>query len=129
MTTTAPTAAVPTRAGLTAAALTTAPVFAALGDPNRQTLLLLLVREGRASASSLAPSLEVSRQAVDKHLRVLERAGLVESARSGREVLYTVRRAELERSAAWLRELAENWERRLGAIKTAAETPPPAQLP
>lgn len=103
--------------------LTTAPVFAALGDPNRQTLLLLLAHSGRASASSLAPSLEVSRQAVDKHLRVLERAGLVESARSGREVLYTVRRAELDRSAAWLRELAENWDKRLDAIKIAAEAP------
>ncbi|HEY5221625.1 MAG TPA: metalloregulator ArsR/SmtB family transcription factor [Microbacteriaceae bacterium] len=105
----------------TTAPAATAPVFAALGDANRQRLLFLLVRDGRASASSLAPSLEVSRQAVDKHLRVLARAGLVESARAGREVLYSVRREELERSAAWLRELADGWDTRLASIKAAAE--------
>ncbi|MCQ9164301.1 MULTISPECIES: helix-turn-helix transcriptional regulator [unclassified Arthrobacter] len=101
----------------------TAPVFAALGDPHRQQLLTLLARGGAASASSLAPSLPVSRQAVDRHLRILSSAGLVEPRRSGREVLYSVRRAELDRSAAWLRDLADGWDRRLSAIKAAAEAP------
>lgn len=110
-----------TAAAAAAAAATTAPVFAALGDANRQRLLMMLVRDGRASASSLAPSLDVSRQAVDKHLRVLARAGLIESARAGREVLYSVRSRELDRSAAWLRELATGWDARLASIKDAAE--------
>lgn len=101
----------------------TAPVFAALGDPHRQQLLLMLARGGAASASALAPSLPMSRQAVDRHLRVLSGAGLLEPRRSGREVLYAVRRAELDRSAEWLRELADGWDRRLAAVKAAAETP------
>lgn len=98
-------------------------MFAALGDPNRQALLGLLADRGRASASSLTPAMSVSRQAVNKHLDVLERAGLVESARSGREVLYSVRRDELDRSAEWLHELASQWDQRLATIKSMAETP------
>jgi DNA-binding transcriptional ArsR family regulator len=96
-------------------------VFAALGDPNRQRLLELLAARGRASATSLASAVAVTRQAVDKHLRVLERAGLVSSTRAGREVLYAVRRDELDRSAAWLSEVSANWDRRLAAVKAAAE--------
>jgi len=102
-----------------------ADVFAALGDPNRQRLLELLAAGGRASATTLAAPIAVTRQAVDKHLRVLERAGLVSSARAGRQVMYAVRGEEFERSAAWLRDVAASWDRRLAAIKAAAEAPDP----
>lgn len=112
-----------TRAASPVAQTSTVAVFAALGDPNRQALLGLLADRGRASASSLTPAMSVSRQAVNKHLDVLERAGLVESARSGREVLYSVRRDELDRSAEWLHELASQWDQRLATIKSMAETP------
>jgi DNA-binding transcriptional ArsR family regulator len=101
----------------------TAPVFAALGDSRRQQLLSMLVDGGAASASALAPPLALSRQAVDRHLRILADAGLVEPRRAGREVVYSVRRAELDRSASWLRELADRWDSRLSAIKAAAESP------
>jgi DNA-binding transcriptional ArsR family regulator len=101
-------------------------VFAALGDPTRQRLLDLLAEHGPASATTLAAPLQVSRQAVKKHLQVLERAGLVSSARDGREVLFAVRRIELDRSAAWLLERAERWDRRLSALKAAAENGPGA---
>lgn len=101
----------------------TAEVFAALGDSHRQQLLVTLARDGVASASSLASSLNVSRQAVDRHLRVLSGVGRLEPRRSGREVLYSLRRAQLDRSADWLRELADSWDRRLSTIKTAAEGP------
>ena len=108
---------------MSASGATPAPtvVFSALGDPNRQTLLGILAERGPASASSLSPQLSVTRQAVNKHLNVLERAGLVESARSGREVLYSVRGDQLDRSAEWLRELGEHWDRRLVEVKAAAE--------
>jgi DNA-binding transcriptional ArsR family regulator len=100
-------------------------VFAALGDPNRQRLLELLAARGRASATALAALVAVTRQAVDKHLRVLERAGLVSKTREGREVLYAVRAEEFQRSAVWLTEVAVAWERRLESIRAAAETSEP----
>ena len=108
-----------------------AEVFAALGDPNRQRLLELLAARGSASATALAEPIAVTRQAVDKHLRVLERAGLVSASRAGREVLYAVRGEELERSAAWLHDVAAQWDRRLASIKAAAEQPdePPTRRP
>lgn len=99
----------------------TAEVFAALGDSNRQRLLLYLAGRGSASATTLARPLSVTRQAVDKHLRVLLRAGLVEPTRTGREVLYTLRTSELQRSAEWLTDVADAWDRRLAGVKAIAE--------
>ncbi len=98
-----------------------AEVFAALGDPVRQRLVETLADGGAASATVLAAPLDVSRQAVDKHLRVLDRAGLVGQQRHGREVLWSVRRIELDRSAAWLADVAAQWDRRLLAVKQLAE--------
>ncbi|MDT0277419.1 ArsR/SmtB family transcription factor [Blastococcus goldschmidtiae] len=97
-------------------------VFAALGDPQRRHLLEALAgHPAGASATTLAGPLPVSRQAVDKHLRLLERAGLVSAARHGREMRFTVRRDQLDRSADWLTELGNRWEQRLAGLKTAAE--------
>ena len=106
--------------------MSTAPVvevFAALSDPNRQHLLESLAQQGHgASATTLAAALPVTRQAVNKHLRVLQQAGLVGATRRGREVRYAVRREQLDRSAAWLTDLAERWDRRLAGIKAVAES-------
>lgn len=102
-----------------------AEVFAALGDPNRQRLLEQLAARGRASATTLAVPVSVTRQAVDKHLRVLERAGLVSSSREGRQVLYAVRGEAFEATAAWLTDVAAKWDSRLAMIKAAAEAPEP----
>jgi DNA-binding transcriptional ArsR family regulator len=96
-------------------------VLAALADPTRRHVLDVLADEGQASASRLASRLPVSRQAVMKHLRVLERAGLVAGGRAGREVLYEVRPEPLADSARWLEDLAASWDRRLRAIKRRAE--------
>lgn len=110
-------------------------VFAALSDPQRRRLLEALSdHPSGASATVLAKPLPVSRQAVDKHLRVLERAGLVDSARHGREIRFAVRREQLDRSAAWLTELGSRWEQRLNRLKVAAEAAaepghPPATAP
>jgi len=96
-------------------------VLAAVADPTRRQLLDVLVEAGRASATTLAGRLPVSRQAVVKHLQVLETAGLVEGVRAGREVLYSVRPDPLDASARWLADLSAAWDRRLDALKRAAE--------
>ncbi|HEX8036404.1 MAG TPA: metalloregulator ArsR/SmtB family transcription factor [Ktedonobacterales bacterium] len=101
------------------------PVFGALADPTRRWLLDTLADEGHASASTLAERLPVSRQAVIKHLHVLEDAGLVTRGRAGREVLFQVRPDSLDASARWLADRAAAWDRRLAALKRAAEMPAP----
>jgi DNA-binding transcriptional ArsR family regulator len=96
-------------------------VFAALADPTRWRVLNLLAERGEGTATSLAAELPVSRVAVVKHLAVLDRAGLVESRREGREVRYTVRTEPLGETARWMAGLASRWDARLAAIKQMAE--------
>ncbi|MEU0518098.1 metalloregulator ArsR/SmtB family transcription factor [Streptosporangium sp. NPDC006007] len=96
-------------------------VLAALADPMRRRLLDLLAAQGEATATTLAERLPVSRQAVVKHLGVLDAAGLVSGGRIGREVRYTVRPAALDATARWMAALADDWDRRLATIKRVAE--------
>ncbi|MFD6416091.1 ArsR/SmtB family transcription factor [Streptomyces sp. NPDC060194] len=96
-------------------------VLAALADPTRRQLLDLLAARGSATATSLAEGLPVSRQAVVKHLAVLDAAGLVSGGRIGREVRYAVRPAALDATARWMTALAADWDRRLARIKRVAE--------
>ena len=96
------------------------PVFAALGDETRWNVLAAL-GEGDASASALAGRLPVSRQAIAKHLAVLEQVGLVEPVRVGREVQYRVLGARLRDTATRLDAIGEQWDRRMAAIKEIAE--------
>jgi DNA-binding transcriptional ArsR family regulator len=96
-------------------------VFAALADPTRWRVLNLLAERGDGTATTLAGELPVSRVAVIKHLAVLDRAGLVESHRRGREVRYTVRPERLDATARWMAGLASEWDARLAAIKRMAE--------
>ncbi|MGW6685403.1 ArsR/SmtB family transcription factor [Streptomyces sp. NPDC054961] len=96
-------------------------VLAALSDPTRRRLLDLLAARREATATTLAGELPVSRQAVVKHLAVLDAAGLVSGSRVGREVRYTVRPAALDATARWMATLATDWDRRLATIKQIAE--------
>jgi DNA-binding transcriptional ArsR family regulator len=96
-------------------------VLGALADPTRRQVLEALARHPAASASALARELPVSRQMVLKHLGVLQEAGLVRSARAGREVLFQVRSAPLAETAAWLGSLAAQWDSRLADLKARAE--------
>jgi DNA-binding transcriptional ArsR family regulator len=96
-------------------------VLTALADPMRRQLLELLAERGAVSATTLAKDLPVSRQAVVKHLAVLDAAGLVSGRRMGREVQYTVRPAALDAAAQWMAALAADWDRRLAHIKRIAE--------
>ncbi|MBT2369840.1 winged helix-turn-helix transcriptional regulator [Streptomyces sp. ISL-10] len=96
-------------------------VLVALADPTRRQLLDLLAAKGEATATTLAERLPVSRQAVVKHLAVLDAAGLVSGRRAGREVRYAVRPAALDATARWMAALAADWDRRLANIKRVAE--------
>jgi DNA-binding transcriptional ArsR family regulator len=96
-------------------------LWSAIGDPSRRLVLDLLVSNGDASASWLAGRVPFSRQAVSKHLVVLERAGLISRRKHGREVLYQVEADRLDQAARAMAELASQWDRRLGAIKRLAE--------
>jgi DNA-binding transcriptional ArsR family regulator len=100
-------------------------VLVALADPTRRRLLDLLAAQGEATATTLAERLPVSRQAVVKHLAVLDAAGLVSGGRVGREVRYAVRPAALDATAQWMATLAADWDRRLANIKRAAEAAEP----
>lgn len=96
-------------------------LWSAIADPSRRRVLDLLVRRGAASASSLAGAVPFSRQAVSKHLVVLERAGLISRHKEGREVRYQVEAERLDDASRAMAELAKDWDRRLGAIKRLAE--------
>ncbi|XVS60813.1 ArsR/SmtB family transcription factor [Actinosynnema sp. CA-299493] len=96
-------------------------VLTALVDPTRRQLLDLLAAQGEATATKLAEQLPVTRQAVVKHLAVLDAAGLVSGGRVGREVRYSVRPAALDATARWMASLAADWDRRLATIKRIAE--------
>jgi ArsR family transcriptional regulator, cadmium/lead-responsive transcriptional repressor len=98
------------------------PLWAAVADPTRRRLLDALLTSGAASATTLAGALPVTRQAVAKHLAVLDRAGLVEGTRGGREMLYTVRLDRLNDASRAIANIAAGWEDRLAAIKLLAET-------
>ena len=96
------------------------PMFAALADETRWSILTAL-GEGGASASALAGRLPVSRQAIAKHLAVLQEVGLVEPIPVGREVRFRVIGTELAVTAAKLDAIGRDWDRRLAAIKEIAE--------
>jgi DNA-binding transcriptional ArsR family regulator len=96
-------------------------LWAAVGDPTRRLLLDRLLTDGESTATRLAASLPVTRQAVTKHLLVLDRVGLVESQRRGREVRYAIRPDRLDLATRSMRRVAADWDRRLQVIKQIAE--------
>jgi DNA-binding transcriptional ArsR family regulator len=95
-----------------------------MADPTRRQLLAALAARGPATATALADGLPISRQAVAKHLAVLSEAGLVTSSRHGRDVRFAVRTSGLSEAAAWLAQLAAEWDTRLAAIRRIAEGQP-----
>lgn len=97
-------------------------VFAALADDTRWRLLQRLGRSP-ASASGLAGEFTVSRQAIAKHLSILADCGLVTSERVGREVRFSAAGSRLSAVARTLEAVGSGWDRRLAAVKKAAERP------
>jgi predicted transcriptional regulator len=97
-------------------------LWSAIGDPTRRRMLDLLLANGGGTATSLSDQLPVTRQAVAKHLAVLDRVGLVHATSSGRERRYTVDESQLARAVAQLASVSDDWDGRLQRIKRIAET-------
>ena len=96
-------------------------LWSAIGDPTRRRLLDLLLADAGGTATSLSGQLPVTRQAVTKHLGVLDRVGLVHATPSGREKRYGVDEAQLARAVAQLSSVGSTWDARLRRIKRIAE--------
>jgi DNA-binding transcriptional ArsR family regulator len=96
-------------------------VFVALADPTRRAILAALASDGPATATDLGGRLPVTRQAVAKHLAVLDRAGLVDGRKEGREVIYAVRGERLDEVSRSMANVAAAWDQRLATIKRLAE--------
>ena len=93
-----------------------AELFAALGDPTRLRLVRRLA-DGRAhSIGELGHDAAISRQALTKHLRVLERAGAVSSSRFGREVRFRIEQAKLAEAEAFLAKVSRQWDDALARL-------------
>jgi DNA-binding transcriptional ArsR family regulator len=99
----------------------TAALVAAVTEPTRRQMLDLLLEHGESTATALADSLPITRQAVSKHLAVLARVGLVAGEKSGRELRYRLDVKRLDRATRSLGELAAVWDQRLLRIKRIAE--------
>jgi DNA-binding transcriptional ArsR family regulator len=102
-------------------------ILAALADPTRRLVLEVLGDRRECSATVIARHAPVSRQAVVKHLAVLDEAGLVASRRAGREVLFRVRPEGLRAAASWMTDLAGAWDRRLLRLEEVAEAAGPGE--
>jgi DNA-binding transcriptional ArsR family regulator len=96
-------------------------LWSAIGDPTRRRMLDLLLADGDGTATSLSEHLPVTRQAIAKHLTVLDRAGLVHAAPVGREMRYRIDDAQFARAVAQLSAVGTAWDARLLRIKRIAE--------
>jgi predicted transcriptional regulator len=85
-------------------------VFSALADGTRRHLLEIIAEQGPISASTIADNLDISRQAIVKHLQLLEQAGLVSRARHGKQIRFAVEAHQLAATGRWLQRMAQRWE-------------------
>jgi DNA-binding transcriptional ArsR family regulator len=98
-----------------------APVFAALGDRTRLALVAKLCGGQPRSISQLTEGSKLTRQAITKHLRVLERAGIAHSVRAGRESLFHFDPRPIAGIKEYLDFVSEQWEQALSGLKSFVE--------
>jgi DNA-binding transcriptional ArsR family regulator len=98
-----------------------APVFAALGDPTRLRLVARLCGGEPLSITQLASGSRVTRQAITKHLHVLEGAGLVQGFRQGREQLWELNPQQLAEARRYLEQISRQWDEALARFKELVE--------
>jgi DNA-binding transcriptional ArsR family regulator len=109
------------RSGSTAKRRAYAPVFAALGDETRLTLVAKLCGGQPRSISELTRGSRLTRQAITKHLRVLERARIVHSVHTGRESLFELNPEPMEEIKNYLDLVSDQWDRALARLKSFVE--------
>jgi DNA-binding transcriptional ArsR family regulator len=98
------------------------PVFAALADPVRRSLLLNLAENSPRSATQFARQYPISRQGILKHLGILYEAGLVKTSKKGRDVLYELKLEPLSDIDEFTRKIGAIWDERLMRLKTMLES-------
>lgn len=98
-----------------------APVFAALGDETRLRLVRRLCDGGPSSIARLSADFDVSRQAITKHLRVMERADLLRHKRRGRETVWRLSENRLEEARRWLDRISKQWDESLARLRGFVE--------
>ncbi len=96
-------------------------VFAALGDETRLRLVARLCDNGPTSITGLTGGFTVTRQAITKHLRVMERAGLVRCRRHGRESVWRLQQRRLRDARGYLDLIAKQWDDVLGRLREFVE--------
>lgn len=101
-----------------------ADVFFALGDETRLSVMRKLGAGVPLSATALSDGANVTRQAIAKHLRVLEGAGLVRHEKRGREVLYALDARRLEEAREFLDAVSAGWDRAIDRLRELVEAPP-----
>jgi DNA-binding transcriptional ArsR family regulator len=98
-----------------------APVFAALGDPMRLAIVAQLCAGGPLPTIQLKARTEISRQAITKHLRILEEAGLVKSDRVGRDRAWRIEPHQLARTRDYLERISAQWDARIERLRAFVE--------
>lgn len=96
-------------------------IFAALGDPTRLRLVHRLSAEGPLSITQLTERSVITRQAITKHLRLLETAGLVRGEREGREVIWQIEERRMEIAREYLAEVSKRWDKALSRLRGFVE--------
>lgn len=98
-----------------------APLFAALGDATRLGIVARLCDDGPQSISWLARGASVSRQAITKHLRALEVAGLARGSRAGRERIWEIRPDRLSEARRYLERISREWDAAIDRLRAMVE--------
>lgn len=110
-----------TRRGVVAKLRRSVPLFAALGDKTRLTLLMKIGDGPLLSITRLTEGSTLTRQAITKHLRILEHAGLVRGVRRGRENLFQLEPQSLRQAREALDGISRQWDHALARLKSFVE--------
>jgi DNA-binding transcriptional ArsR family regulator len=101
--------------------LAAAPLFDALGDPNRLRIVVRLCDGGPSSTSQVSQAVPVTRQAATKHLELLQAAGLVSSSRRGRERIWILQTRSLAQASDYLNQLSRRWDAAIDRLRAYVE--------